>query len=87
MLGGEIMAKEKKEELAEKKNKISYETETALFGLMLAIVSLIGLLNQGYFGSIITYAVVFIFGSWYYAVLIACIYFGVYLFVKKKNGY
>jgi hypothetical protein len=60
-LGGEIMAKEKKEELSESKKKLSYETEVALLGLMLAIISLIGLLNQGYFGSIITYVLVFIF--------------------------
>ena len=80
------MAKEKKEELSEdKKKKLSYETEIALLGLMLAIVSLIGLLNQGYFGSIITYLLVFVFGSWYYAVLIACIYFGTYLFLKRKK--
>lgn len=80
------MAKEKKEELNEdKKKKLSYETEVALLGLMLAIVSLIGLLNQGYFGSIITYLLVFVFGSWYYAVLIACIYFGTYLFLKRKK--
>ena len=67
------MAKEKKEELVEKKKGLSYETEVALIGLMLAIISLIGLLNQGYFGSIITYALVFIFGSWYYFILLACI--------------
>lgn len=79
------MAKEKKEELVENKNKISYETELALVGLMIAIVSLIGLLNQGYFGSIITYALVFVFGSWYYIALIALIYFGMYLFIKKKK--
>jgi len=85
MLGGEIMAKEKKEELGEKKKKISYETEVALLGLMLAIISLIGLLNQGYFGSIITYILVFIFGSWYYVALIGCIYLGTYLFLKKKK--
>ena len=79
------MAKEKKEELVEKKKGLSYETEVALIGLMLAIISLIGLLNQGYFGSIITYALVFIFGSWYYFILLACIYFGIYLLVKRKK--
>ncbi len=79
------MAKEKSQELEEKKNKLSYETELALFGLMIAIVSLIGLLNQGYFGSIITYGLVFIFGSWYYMALIALIYFGMFLFIKKKK--
>ena len=46
------MAKDKKEELVEKKKGLSYETEVALVGLMLAIVSLIGLLNQGYFEKI-----------------------------------
>ena len=85
LLGGEIMAKEKKEELVDDKKKLSYETELALLGLMIAIVSLIGLLNQGYFGSIITYLLVFIFGSWYYMVLLALIYFGIYLFVKRKK--
>ena len=54
------MAKEKKEELAENKKKISYETELALLGLLVAVISLVGLLNQGYFGSILTYILVFI---------------------------
>lgn len=79
------MAKEKKEELVDKKKKLSYETEVALLGLMLAIVSLIGLLNQGYFGSLITYLLVFVFGSWYYAVLVALIYIGGFLFIKRKK--
>ena len=79
------MAKEKKEELNKEKKKISYETELALLGLMIVVVSLIGLLNQGYFGSIITYILVFIFGSWYYVVLGGCIYFGGYLFFKRKK--
>ena len=79
------MAKEKKEELSQDKKKLSYETEIALLGLMISIISLIGLLNQGYFGSIITYLLVFVFGSWYYLVLLGLIYFGIYLFVKRKK--
>ena len=79
------MAKEKKEELNGEKKKLSYETEIALLGLLIAIVSLIGLLNQGYFGSIITYLLVFIFGSWYYLVLLGLIYLGFYLFIKRKK--
>ena len=79
------MAKVKKEELNDTKKKLSYETEVALLGLMLAIVSLIGLLNQGYFGSLLTYLLVFVFGSWYYAVLLAFIYLGGFLFIKRKK--
>ena len=79
------MAKEKKEELNNEKKKLSYETEIALFGLLIAIISLIGLLNQGYFGSLITYLLVFIFGSWYYLVLLGLIYLGFYLFIKRKK--
>lgn len=79
------MAKDKKEEFVEKKKGLSYETEVALVGLMLAIVSLIGLLNQGYFGSLITYILVFIFGSWYYFILLALIYIGGYLLIKRKK--
>ena len=85
MLGGEIMAKEKKEELKEVKKKLDYETELALVGLLLAIVSLIGLLNQGYIGRIITFGLVFVFGSWYYAVLLAGVALGGYLFLKRKK--
>ena len=79
------MAKEKKEELNEKQKKISYEVEFSLVGLMLAMISLIGLLNQGYIGSFITYILVYLFGSWYQIPLFTGIFFGFYFFVKRKK--
>ena len=83
--GGEIMAKEKKEELDLKQKKLSYEVEFALVGLMLALISLIGLLNQGYIGSFITYVLVYLFGSWYQIPLFLGIVFGFYFFIKRKK--
>ena len=54
------MSKQKQEELQEKKNKLSYETEIALLGVMVVIISLIGLLNQGILGSLITFCFIYI---------------------------
>jgi len=79
------MAKEKKEETVDKKVKLSYEIEFALVGLMLAIISLIGLVNQGYIGSLITFALVYLFGCWYQIPLFAGIFFGSYFFITRKK--
>ena len=42
------MSKDKKRDESESPKKISVEAEVALLGLLLSIISLIGLLNQGW---------------------------------------
>ena len=64
------MSKDKKREERKEPKKISVEAEVALLGLLVAIVSLIGLLNQGWLGSFLTYCLVYLFGSMYFIILI-----------------
>ena len=77
------MSKDKKRDETKKPKKISVEAEVALLGLLLAIVSLIGLLNQGWLGGFFTYCLVYLFGSMYFVILLFNVYFGLYLFFKK----
>ena len=78
------MSKDKKRDESKKERKLTVEAEVALLGLLLAIVSLIGLLNQGWLGGLLTYCLVYLFGNMYYLVLILNIYLGLYLFFKKN---
>ena len=79
------MSKDKKRDESKAPKKIAVEAEVALLGLLLAIVSLIGLLNQGWLGSFLTYCLVYLFGSMHYVVLLLSGYIGLYLFFKKKK--
>ena len=79
------MAKEKIEDLKSGKAKLNYEVEIALFGLMIVIISLIGLVNQGFIGSLITYSLVYLFGCWYQLPLFLGLFFGGYFFIRRKK--
>ena len=79
------MAKEKKRDESKSPKRISVEAEVALLGLLLSIISLIGLLNQGWLGAFLTYCLVYLFGSMYFVILLFNVYFGLYLFLKKKK--
>lgn len=79
------MSKDKKRDESKKPKKISVEAEVALLGLLLAITSLIGLLNQGWLGAFLTYILVYLFGSMYFIILLFNVYIGLYLFFKKKK--
>ena len=79
------MSKDKKRDESKASKKIAVEAEVALLGLLMAIVSLIGLLNQGWLGSFLTYCLVYLFGSMHYVVLLFSIYIGLFLFFKKKK--
>ena len=79
------MAKDKKRDESKAPKKITVEAEMALLGLLLAIISLIGLLNQGWLGSFLTYCLVYLFGSMYFVILLFNVYIGLYLFFKKKK--
>lgn len=79
------MSKDKKRDESKAPRKISVEAEVALLGLLIAIISLIGLLNQGWLGGFLTYCLVYLFGSMYFVILLVNVYLGLYLFFKKKK--
>ena len=79
------MAKEKIEQIKDGKVKLNYEVEVALLGVMIVIISLIGLLNQGFVGSLITFSLVYLFGCWYQIPLFLGLFFGGYFFIKRKK--
>lgn len=79
------MSKDKKRDETKEPKKISVEAEVALLGLLLSIASLIGLLNQGWLGSFLTYCLVYMFGSMYFVIILFNIYIGLFLFLKKKK--
>lgn len=79
------MSKDKKRDESKEPKKITIEAEFALLGLLLAIISLIGLLDQGWLGGFLTYCLTYVFGSMYYIILLFNMYFGAYLFFKRKK--
>ena len=79
------MSKDKKRDESKKPKKITVEAEVSLLGLLLAVASLVGLLNQGWLGSFLTYCLAFLFGSMYFVILLFNIYLGLFLFFKKKK--
>lgn len=79
------MSKDKKRDESKAPKKISVEAEVALLGLLTAIISLIGLLNQGWLGGFLARCLVYLFGSMYFVVLLFNVYLGMYLFFKRKK--
>lgn len=79
------MSKDKKRDESKEPKKITIEAEFALLGLLVAIISLIGLLNQGWLGGFLTYCLSYLFGSMYYIILLFNIYLGCFLFFKKRK--
>ncbi|HHU59424.1 TPA: DNA translocase FtsK [bacterium] len=80
------MAKEKKRSEDKKKKKlISVEAEVALLGLLFFTLSLIGLLNQGLLGNIITFALTFLMGGFYIVLLLFGVYIGFFVFFRRKK--
>ena len=78
------MAKEKKEPKVNKEGLLSKDAETILIGLMLSLVSLIGLLNKGPVGQFLTFIAVYLFGVFYFVVFLLLLFVGVYLVFKRK---
>ena len=78
------MAKEKKEPKINKEGLLSKDAEMILIGLMLSLVSLIGLLNKGPIGQFLTFCSVYLFGVFYFVVFIILLFTGLYLIVKRK---
>jgi len=80
------MGKDKKrKEVEEKKTLFSFEAEVSLFGLLLFTISLIGMINQGIIGGLLTFVLSFCFGSFYWIFLLLGLFFGLYIFIYKKR--
>lgn len=62
---------------------LSSDAESILYGLILVLISLIGLLNNGVVGEALTYIFSYLFGVFYVLVYLLFIFFGLYLMIKK----
>lgn len=79
------MAKEKHLPKSVKESKLlSNEAGNTLYGLMLLLVSLIGILNNGFVGNFLTYISAYLFGVFYFVPFIIGIASGFYLIMMKK---
>lgn len=64
---------------------MSNEVEYLLIGLMLLLISIIGLLNKGPVGNFLTYIGVYLFGAFYFIVFLFLIFLSIYMMIKKKR--
>ena len=63
---------------------LSNDVEATLIGVMLLLLSLIGLLGKGPVGQFLQYCIVFIFGNFYFIVYALLFFFSLYLIITKK---
>lgn len=63
---------------------LSNDVEATLIGVMVLLVSLIGLLGKGPVGQFLQYCIVFIFGNFYFLVFAYLLIFSLYLIITKK---
>lgn len=77
-----------KEKKTPKINKSDYilssDAEAILYGLIMILLSIIGLLNSGIVGDALTYIFAYVFGIFYILVYVFVIFLGIYLIVKKQ---
>lgn len=62
----------------------SNDVECVLIGLMLILLSIIGLLNKGPVGNFLTYITIYLFGAYYFVVYALVILMALYLMLKKR---
>lgn len=76
------MAKKK----VEKEPKAKFQFSKELQGVLLIVLSLIGLGSYGLIGEIVKKFAVFMFGSWYQLLLIAALIIGLYFIINRKTA-
>lgn len=59
-------------------------SEPILFGAMITLISLIGLLGKGPVGSLLTFVSIYLFGAYYFLLYAILLFLGIYLMVKRK---
>ena len=80
------MAKDKHVPRSVKEAKLmSKDAESTLYGLMLFLVSLIGVLNNGVIGNFLTYISAYLFGVFYFVPFLIGAFYGIYLILMKKT--
>lgn len=80
------MAKEKHLPKSVKEAKLlSKDAENTLYGLMLFLICLIGVLNNGFVGNFLTYISAYLFGVFYFVPFLLGAAYGVYLILMKKS--
>ena len=67
-----------------KENLLNNDFECFFCGLIIVLISIIGLLNNGPVGNFLTYIFVFLFGAFYFIFFLLSIFFGLYLMIKRK---
>ena len=67
-----------------KENLLNNDFECFFCGLIIVLISIIGLLNNGPVGIFLTYIFVFLFGAFYFIFFLLSIFFGLYLMIKRK---
>lgn len=77
-----IMAKKKTSKTATKKNE-SYAAE--LWGVLLILIAIMGFGGFGPVGNVIKGFAIFLMGTWYVVVLLACAAIGLYMLIKRKS--
>ena len=77
-----------KEKKTPKINKSEYilssDAEAILYGLIMILLSVIGLLGNGVVGDALTYVFAYVFGVFYILVYVFVIFLGLYLIIKKQ---
>ena len=77
-----------KEKKTPKINKSEYilssDAEAILYGLIMILLSIIGLLGNGVVGDALTYVFAYVFGVFYILVYVFVIFLGLYLIIKKQ---
>lgn len=80
------MAKEKHLPKSISESKLlSRDAENTLYGLMLFLISVIGILNNGFVGNFLTYISAYAFGVFYFVPFLLGIAMGFYLILMKKS--
>ena len=64
---------------------LSRDAENTLYGLMLFLISVIGILNNGFVGNFLTYISAYAFGVFYFVPFLLGIAMGFYLILMKKS--
>ncbi len=67
-----------------KENLLNNDFECFFCGLIIILISIIGLLNNGPIGNFLTYIFVYLFGAFYFIFFLLSIFFGLYLMIKRK---
>ncbi len=75
------MTKKKTSKTSTKKNE-SYAAE--LWGVLLILIAIMGFGSFGPVGNVIKGFAIFLMGTWYVAILIACFISGLYMLIKRK---